>query len=366
MGIFDGLKQKKEVEQLKSAVRTTPSPNTYGALIKKYSEIGDEQNALEVAQISVNEFPASETLFEYYYRLRKSQAQNELENLKKVIEERPTAAAYAQIAEIYKDLRDEDSASKYCRDAIEKFPNDDSPYLIIGELRLRRFYKDPLIKDGKVAVQNLEKCCEINTRNYKALLLLAKFYLQIGAIGRAKQRLKNILLFAPEDEAVQKMLDTCSKVPPPSHEDIDILLQTVETQRELYYNLEEQKVYKTAAPPVPEVFNMPLEKLKTVKGLLCILICDVDGNLITQYAQEGIDLNTYYEVASTIYQTVQESSRQMDLGRCQKCDLEGGFGNIQLIVAEGVVYIAFTTPEQKQISKSLQRLISEVAVHTKH
>lgn len=194
MGLFDNLRQKKELEKLEKAARETPSPNTISNLVKKYREIGDLDNALRVAKTGVAQFPDSDIVFDLYSRLRKNQAQDEIETLRKIIEQRPNPSAFSQLAEIYKDLRDEELAMKYCRQAIELFPNDDSPYLIIGELRLRRFYKDYFVKDGQLAIDNLEKAYNINKKNYKALIALSRFYLQVGAITKARQRLKSILL----------------------------------------------------------------------------------------------------------------------------------------------------------------------------
>ena len=361
-------KEKKELKRLEEAARRTPSPNTFSALIKKLIQTGDEERALQEAEQAKLQFPDSDEIFDLYSRLKKAQVHVQIENLKKITEERPTPAAYAQLAEIYKDLREEENSLKYCRQAIEKFPNDDSPYLIMGELRLQRFYKDLLIKDGQIAIENLEKAAELNNKNYKALVTLSKIYLQIGAISKSREKLRAILKFAPEDDNIKKMLEVSNKVSKPSHEDVDILLQVVEDQRKLYYNLgekkEEQKIDLTSLLPI---FQNALESLKETECLACVLICDIEGNLIAHHAREGIDLNTYYEIASSIYQTVQDSSRQMDIGRFQRCQIEGDFGSIHIAGSEGVVYIAFGSVQEKAklIYKHLKKLMSKVSLQRK-
>jgi tetratricopeptide (TPR) repeat protein len=365
MGLLDNLKKQKEVEALKKAIRESPSTANFSNLIKKYCEIGEDSNALEVAQNAMNEFPDSDAIFELYYRLKKSQSQAEIEALKKAIEEHPTYVAFAQLAEIYKDLRDEESAMKYCRKGIEKFPNADSCYLIIGELRLRRFYKDPLIKDGSLAIQNLERACEINNKNYKALLLIGKLYLQLGAVTKAKQKLKNILLFAPGDENVKKLLDDINKIPKPAHEDIDILLQTVETQRAMYYSLEEGQVQKIASPPGHDALNKMLLKFKALSGIFCVLVCNEKKEWIGEYSQEGLDLTVCQQAASIIYSTVEESSRQMDVGRCQRCQIEGPYGVIYILVYGILTYIIFCSSEQKQLYPQIQKVVESIGLEMK-
>jgi tetratricopeptide (TPR) repeat protein len=364
MGLFD-FKQKNELIKLEKAAREAPSPSTYSALIIKYGQLEDEESALREAQLAIEKFPDSEELFELYSKLRRGQVKNEIEALKKAIEERPSTAAFSQLAEIYKDLRDEDSALRYCRAAIEKFPNDDSPYLIIGELRLRRFYRDFLVKDAMISIENLEKTVELNTRNYKALLLIAKLYLQIGGITKARQKLKTILLFAPEDGEVKKLLEISSKVSKPQHEDLDIMLQTIEENRELYYPLDDNKSRVIRKESLsPELFQPLLDNLISNQSISCLLVCDQEGNRIAQCAKEDVDVNTYYEVAATTYQTVQDASRQMDIGRIQRCQIEGPFGAVFIVGTQGPIYIAFGPQDVKaeQIKKVLDRLIADVSL----
>lgn len=369
MGLFDNLKLKRELERLEEAVRKSPSPANYCALIKKYrdSEEKDKaEKALFWAQQGIEQFPDADDVFELYFRLRKTEVQKEIETLTQVIQTRPTPVAYAQLAEIYKDLREEETALKYCRQAIQKFPQDDSPYLIIGQLRLRRFYKDYIAKDGHLALENLEKASQINSRNYKSLLSMAKLYLQIGALTKARQKLKNILLFAPEDGDVKNLIELSTKIPKPAHEDVDILLQIVEQERKLYHYLDTTQQESVSSPPVEEIVQA-LESCQNIleknAGILCLLICDKDGNLISHYAREGADFNTYYEVASSIFQNVQDSSRQMDFGRFQRGQIEGPFGNICLIGTKGIAFTSFCTPAVKpeQNFKYLQKLVNVIA-----
>jgi hypothetical protein len=55
----------------------------------------------------------------------------------------------------------------------------------------------------------------------------------------------------------------------------------------------------------------------------------------------------------------------MDIGRCQKCRIEGPFGSIHIMASDGIVYVAFASPEQKQVQKHLQKLISAISLQMK-
>ncbi len=363
MGIFESIKNKKELEKLEKAAKEDPTSYNLTVLVKKYWEIGDIDNAIRIAKQALDSFPDVDEVFEIYSRLRKNQAQKEIEALKKMIEERPSPSVFAQIAEVYTDLRDEDTTLKYCRDSIEMFPKDDSAYLIIGELRLRRFYMDLLEKDGRLAMENLERAYEINNKNYKALISLAKFYLQIGMLSKAQQRLKSIALFAPEDDVVRELSEVLKKIPQPPHQNLDFLLQSIEDQHQLHYKLEKDTSSKITI--TPEIFIEPLEGLKEMTGVRVLLICSKSGNLINSYKKDDVEtIDLVYEIGMSIFNAIQESSKQMDLGRFHKSELETPIGSFHFIISEEVIYIFLSQENVRrdQMRKHIQEFLVKVAI----
>lgn len=356
----------RKLKEYEEAVKKNPSPLTYMNLVKYLQSKGNEVKAVAVLEKAVKELPDSDQLFAMYFPYLKNKLQPEIKKLREVIETRPNVVAFSQLAEIYKDLREEDEAFRLCREAIKLFANDDSPYLIIGEIRLRRFYQDLLARDGKLAKENLEKAFEINPKNYRALLVLAKFYLQIGAVTKAKRRLKDILLFAPEDENIKGFLETAMGMEKPAHEDMDVLLQTVEQKGALFHTLEGTRNVASKVVPSPEVFQDPLNTLRTVPTILCMLVCDEEANLLAHYAQDEVDFSSFYEIASCIYLAVNESSKQMDIGKFQHNQIEGSFGSIHIVAIETIVYIAFGAPnvKAKQVYREVTRFISKIPFHS--
>ena len=362
MGLFNNFLEKKRLERLKREVENEMTPENLTILINKYEELGDIENAIRLANEGLEAFPNSDSIFRLYYDIRKKQAAAEIEMYKNKIAKRPNLSSYTQLAEIYKDLREEPTALKFCQEAMKLFPNEDKPYLIFGEVHLGRFYKNLLIKEAKTAVENLEKAFEINNRNYKALLTLSKFYLQIGLINKARVRLKSILLFAPEDEKAKQLLEKSAKIPKPPQEDIDILLNQIEIQKKLYYNLNKEQQSNFTSSLSPEIFQKTLEYLGTIEEITALLICDEEGNLIVHHAKENIDIYTYYEIASSIYNAIQDSARQLELGRLERSELDGNFGRIRIIGRKGVIYVAFSSSKLKteQLESYLEKALLKV------
>lgn len=348
-------------KNLEDTVKTAPTIENYTALVKSLKIKGDVAKAWEYIEQAKQKFPKVRGIVDLYISLARVKWRPEIERLKKLIHQGVISPALVQLAEIYKELGEEEEALSLCLKAIENSPNDDTPHYILGQIRLGRFYKDFLERDGLIAREHLEKSFEINPQHYKSLLALAKFYLQVGAIKKAQQRLSKILTFAPEDENIHNLISICNEVEKSQIEDIEILLSSIEQDRKLFYDLEGSR-QKREIIISPDVFQNALDSLATVLEIECLLICDEEGILIAHYAQENVDFNIYYEVSVGIHQNVQHSSRQMDIGKFQRSEISGLFGCIQMIAVNNILYTAFGSSETKSnlVYRKLQNFISQV------
>jgi len=169
---------------------------------------------------------------------------------------------------------------------------------------------------------------------------------------------------------VLHLLNLSSSIPKAPQEDLDILLHNIETERKLYYNLEKESQEEEEKNPLSqEMFVKPLEALQktNIDNLLALFICDEYGNCMGYYAKPDVDAEIYYDVGMYIYQTVQNSSRQMDLGRLQKTEIDSPIGCIHIQCSENIIYLGFSTPEARKehLSQHLQFLIKEVSQQLK-
>lgn len=350
-------------KNLEDTIKSAPTAENYTALVKSLKVKGDIAKAWEYIEQAKQKFPRTKEIVDLYVSIARVKWRPEVERLKKLINEGVTSPALVQLAEIYKELGEEEESLSLCIKAIENSPNDDTPHFILGQIRLERFYKDFLERDGLIAQEHLERAFEINPQNYKSLIALAKFYLQIGALKKAQQRLTKILTFTPEDESIHKLMSICNEAEKPPVEDVEYLLSSIEQERKLFYDLEGRR-QKREIIFSPDVFQGALDSLATVPEILCLLICDEEGILIAHYARDNIDFNIYYEVSSCIHQNVQNASRQMDIGKFQRSEVSGPFGCIQMVAADNILYTAFGHSEAKSnlVYRELQKFISKIPI----
>lgn len=349
-------------KSLEDTVKESPTVENYSAVVKSLQTKGDVAKAWEFIEQAKQKFPRSKEILDLYVTLAKNKWRPEIERLKKLISQGTNSVALVQLAEIYKELGEEEEALTLCVKAIETNDKDDIPHLIVGQIRLERFYKDFFEKDGLLAREHLERSVEINPQNYKALIALAKFYIQIGALKKAEQKLRDILRFAPEDENIKSLNAVISELEKQSIEDIDFLLATVEQDRALFYNLDGRQ--KREMVLSPDIFQNALDSLHSVTDVLCLLVCDEEGTLIAHYAKENVDFNIYYEVTSCIYQNVQNSTRHMDIGKFQRSEVSGPFGCIQMIAADNILYTAFGSSDSRSkiVYQELQNFVSKIPI----
>ncbi|MBI4612571.1 MAG: tetratricopeptide repeat protein [Planctomycetes bacterium] len=298
MGFFDRLRQKRETETLEQALRANPSPALHVELAEHLIAAGDVERAFEIARAGKEAFPASEAVFQLYASLKKRQSQDQIRALQRQIETAPSASTYGQLAALYREVHEEERAIDLCREAIEKYPADDGPHQVLGEIRLARFHAEKHRRDGRLAIDHLEKAAERNEKNYKALLALARLYLEIGAVGHCLKRVRQIQTFAPADPALSELLDRAAACPKPETEDLDELLRQVESAGKMTVRIDATRTKKAPRTTQkkrlaartgfdPERVEREIDSLRHLSGVSAVGFLGEDGRLLAFRGWEG-------------------------------------------------------------------------------
>jgi tetratricopeptide (TPR) repeat protein len=355
MGFFQDFRRKRELDKLEAQIRKNPTPSTYYDLCQKLHEQGKLEQALSWAQDGIYVFPETEQLLNFQNFVKKELYKKEINELQNQLKLNPSAAVYNRLSEIFIDLGNESKATQYCEECQEKFPDDDGPYLLFGEIRVTRFKKDYLAKDGMKAIEYLEMAYSLNQRNYRALMNLGELYLGIGAINTAKERLKAILQFAPEDGKVKELLKIARSRPEPKNEDIEELLKNVESSQAPYSH-KEKKVYNQ------EDLEKKLAGFLKFPDMEHALFCNIQGTLLGACrTSSSITKETFCAIISEIYKTSQISSQRMDIGNLQDVHVKGSFGVIFIhLVAEETLLAVLISKSGKEeaVSREFHRIAS--------
>ena len=373
MGLFDNLKKRKELQRLRDAAENRPAPETLTALATKLHENGEVEEALAVAERGLDLFPLSDRVQSVFKFIRKQQLQQKIREIKNKIQSNPSAAAYGQLAIIYKDMGDTHKAVDVCKDLEEKFPLSENSYMIIGEIRDQRFAEDRLAVDGQRAMENLEHALEINPHNYKALLMLAEVYIRIGAFNLAIERLEGIMTFAPTDDRVRSLADEARELVNPeadeSEESLEFLFVDVENRKAFLYDVREveeglgrliEPAIADAPDTVPsgEKLRKRLDRLEKLPGFMGAIAVDRDGRELAGKVPFHVNKETFDNVAVKILKAARNAALRMDVGDFMHGDIRGSFGQLLLQYGDGVVLAVMA--DQKTRPELVQQHVKSI------
>src|SRR3990167_3044336 len=98
------MKKRKELQRLRDAADSRPSPESLTALATKLHESGEADEALQVAERGLELFPLSDRVQTVFKFIRRQQLNQKIREIKEKILSQPSAAVYGQLAIIYKDM----------------------------------------------------------------------------------------------------------------------------------------------------------------------------------------------------------------------------------------------------------------------
>ncbi|MCZ6602585.1 MAG: hypothetical protein O6952_06240, partial [Planctomycetota bacterium] len=292
MGLFGRKTGKRELEEAKAAARKQPSPSTTSALIQKLIDLGDLDDALSAAKYGTDVYPYSESIRTQYRYLKRKKCSSEMKELQASVRSDPKPAQFQRLAEIYYDSGEEDKAITSAEEGIDKFPDFEGNHLIMGKIRYERWKEDFLPRDGVLASRHLERALELNKENYKTLLALSKFYLQVGAKTEAEDKLNAILYLTPDDQRAREYLSTVNALPDAGGELEEILSEYRDSRAEgengqdifSDSDIRPQKINKNA-----NVLQEKLSHLGEIQGFVGAVILDREDELIASYFATGAD-----------------------------------------------------------------------------
>jgi len=364
------LKQMRDMRRLKREAKRSPSPATLGALAERFIACGKTDDARKVAERGLRRFPTSERLSSICTFAKKERMQHEIRRLRDQIEENPTPAAYTRLAEIYRSLASHDAALRTCEDCLERYPLNENPYLIIGEIHLERFLRDLTASDGLQAEAQLRRVARLNGQNLRAMLLLARLYHAVGAVDELRSTLDLIQGLAadlPELEQIEAGLDS---VP-----DQDENLSAAERIRRIEITGEFPKmpqefpdmgITRMLGGPSSEVrldvegLRSHLREVADTPGVKNSIILDRDGDTLADIGvEEGLTRKQFADMVAEVLKTAEDAARRMDMGSFRWCTVEGPFGGIAISKVNTIsLGTMFTAPLR---SDRARRLLEEFA-----
>jgi predicted regulator of Ras-like GTPase activity (Roadblock/LC7/MglB family)/Flp pilus assembly protein TadD len=334
-GIFKGEKAKLE-EALENNPR--PSPEVFTRLIRIYREEGQEQKALRVAKRGAALYPDAMDISQAQEDLARIERDLEKERLRQKIESYPNPILYGRLAELYKADGEIDRAIKICEAGIRQFPEYGGTHLVLGQITYDR-------GDLEAASSHLERAVELDKYNYPGLKLLSECYLQLDRAKDAVTRLKDILNFAPGDEAIIALLKKARE----QAGDVDDghAAGEIEARRASQRTAAASvaggrtRSARAAVASHEEMLNNSLEGFAEITGVKGALVVDHYGRVIASRLPDGEDEELTGALVTNVYRTTVQSGRELQIGDFQDGLIEGDTANVHIIAAEEMILAVF-------------------------
>ncbi len=355
MALVERLKKWRGLARLKSKARRDPSPASYGELAERFIALGETDAALRVAEQGLQLFPDSERLAAVRTYAKKGRLTVQLRRLREDAARRPNPLTFAQLAEIYRDLGSLDDALAITAECAERFPLNESPYLVQGEIRLQRFLHDVIAKDAIIAENALRKVVRLNAHNVKAHLLLAEIYWLVGMPSACRRHLRSVLTIMPTARDVQDFLketDTTAETAGDEGEFEDLAQQTQErgtfaNPAELFPDPQTKGASSQGKPRTHVDLDGLREKVLALganQGMRNAVVLGKDGEILADFTDaDSLSRNQFAELVSAIESTAGDASRRMDTGALVRVEIEGPAGSVTVARARsltvGILYV---------------------------
>ena len=357
MSIGEKLKRWRDLGRLRRQTHKAPSPSAFGELAERLISLGETDDALAVAEEGLRTFPDSERLSQVKLFAKKGRLTGQLRKLRDDVVRRPSPLVYTHLAAIYRELGNQDDALQTAQECAERFPLNENPYLIQGEIRLERFVRDLIAKDAILAEQALRRVTRINGHNVRAHLMLAELYWLVGAVPACRRHLRSVLTITPTAKDVQEFVrEVGAPDAADSAEDVDFeeMAKSVEENGAFAQPVERFPSLRTgAAQQSRSRTRLDVETLKgeiaglgTNDGVRNSIVIDKDGEVLADYTDGmGLTRKQFAELVTSVSATADDASRRMDTGALVRAEIESPTGNVTVArVRNLTIGILFTDP----------------------
>ncbi len=340
MRLLERLRRHREITRLRAEVRRTPAPAAFGALAERLLAHGRLDEALAAAEEGLRLFPDADRLAHVRSFVKRKTLAGSIRRLRGELGRRPSPVAYVHLAEIYRELGSEDEALETATQCAERFPLNEAPYLIEGEIRLERFLRDRIAKDGELAEAALRRATRINAHSIKGALLLAELYHLVGAVGACREQLGVVLAANPAAPGVQEFLDGLDAAggdaPEPDFYD---LVRAVESEGEFARDPAAFPAAIGAGPRRPARRRVDVDgvadavvRLGIEDGMRNSVVLDADGVVIAQQGTPlGLAPDAFAELVRRLRAIADDASRRMDTGALVRAEIDGPSGSVTVM-----------------------------------
>lgn len=364
MALVERLKRWRDVARLRKQVRANPSPTTYAELAERLVALGEPDEAVGVADEGLSLYPHADRLAHVRLFVKKSRLTGQIRKLREDLQRRPTPLAFAQLAQLYRELGSHDEALAIAAQGAERFPLSESSYLMQGEIRMDRFRRELIAKDAVTAESALRQVLRLNNHNVTAHLRLAEVYHLVGMRGECAAHLREVLLITPEARDVEEFLaaDDAAGPAPALEDPFEDLAGKVQSAAAFagdparFPSPASGDDAPAAAPAHADLdgpaLRAAMASFADHEGMRNAVLLDQAGAIVADHAvSDAIPKNHFAELVAEVRDAADDAARRMDTGSLVRADVEGPGMNLVVTRVRGLtIGVHFAEPMRAELA----------------
>ncbi len=353
--VLEKLRKMSDLHRLRGAVKRAPTPAAFADLAERYISLGKIRDASRIAKRGLALFPSSERLASISTYLRKDGLKGEISRLKKQAATHPAPAVFNSLAHCYLELGDHERTLAICDECASRYPLNEKPYLVAGEVHAEKFFQHILANDGIEGEALLRRALRLNAQNLKARLILAQLYYAIGALDHFDAELAEIRRLSPDYEDLM-IFRTAMEVP--AEEDPSSTpgpstaerCRAAEANRRFVHHPGRFPLSALTDPSSCICTEAHIDKarisdtvieLASHQGITNVMALGPDGRPVNMAGGTSqLSCEEFAALAAEILDTASDATRKMEFGALDWCTIEGDFGGITVNQLKGVALAA--------------------------
>lgn len=357
MHLIQRMKIWKELRRLAHRAKEQPSPSTFVDLGQVYINLSLHDKAVRMAEDGLALFPKSVELRQLLDCARRGLRNRRAIEIRAKLARSSSPKLFRELALIQMELGDSNALRATCQQWSLRFPDDAGSWLMLGQARLTSFYRDLAAREGREAVQCLERAVVMDPAEAQTRRLLSEVLYRIGAVCEAQKHLQVLREIDPSDQEVDQLLSHVATLTD-TGDDLNVLLDEVESHGSL------RNSSLQAALPVPCARRSITEVragLTRVSGIVGVQkAAFIRGSKAVVKGEIKSARDPFLRIVRVTAKAAHRFARRLDIGNASKTVVEGKYGRICICVFGEVLAAALCDDacDVEQVLSELQELVA--------
>lgn len=278
-------------------------------LLKSYIAMGDLEDARELSEWGLKHFPDSDAVRDVH-RFASSERTSEIrKRTQDPREAKIGPEPRVDLAHAYRNAGKDDEAARTLQDCVARFPHYGRAHAELAEIYSHWFRTDLCSSDAIAAIRHYQEAIAADATDTRTHFALAVLFLRIGALSKARELLKQVVIHDNVHAVAASLLEVVSRMAENADEEsVETLLVKIEERGQLMHEYPpEELAGKQARPQRAEVIARLLEAVSQESCVEECFFVDIEKRLFGKPSP-------LTELATEMLPTAATAMRRMQLG----------------------------------------------------